>query len=172
MILFLLSNILMLLMAFSFIWEGLAWKEVFGRRVSLDSLRLVTGILDKMTLIQIFGSPDNRLVFFVSYWQILKVRPFVRWIFGNKLIEFFLFIVLWQMTWNGAEYGWPGFGLVIGYYLVGYLIYASKAKKVHYQFVHEKLKRYGPKSETGFSFDHLGSGTENTSDKKGEGGDN
>ncbi len=156
MIFFLVSNLLMLLMVFSFIWEGLVWQEVYSGQVALDSLRLVTGIIDKMKLIKLFGSHDQDMTFKASWWQVLKVRPITRWIFGNKIIELFLFYILWQGAWNGGGYGWPGFGLVFGYYVIAYFIYAINARKVGYQFTHEKLKKFGSQSETGFHFDHLG----------------
>ncbi len=164
MILFLLSNFLMLLMLVSFVWEFLAWREVFTGHIALDSLRLLTGIVDKMKLIKIFGSHDQDMVFSASFWQIVKARPWIRWIFVNKVIELFLFTLLWRLTWRGAGQGWRDFLIVIAYYLFAYLLYRAQVKKVHYQLVHEKLKKYGPKLETGFRFDHLGS-NKNNADK-------
>ncbi len=124
------AGILIGLSAYSLYSTVLSWRAVRGGRVHIDTIRDLTGLVDREQINRQFGPPDEQLSYRVTPERIKKARTPFAFLLSSEAVDSFVIAALALALYEGGTaLGWSilaaaAFYIVLGYILAAYLIAA------------------------------------------------
>ena len=124
------AGILIGLSAYSLYSTVLSWRAVRSGRVHIDTIRDLTGLVDREQINRRFGSPDEQLSYKVTPNRVKKARTPFAFLLSSEAIDSFIIAALALALYEGSTVlGWSILAaaasyIVLGYALAAYLIAA------------------------------------------------
>ncbi len=124
------AGILIGLSAYSLYSTVLSWRAVRGGRVHIDTIRDLTGLVDREEINRRFGAPDAQLSYEVTPNRIKRARTTFAFLLSSEVINGFIIAALGLALYEGSTpLGWSilaaaAFYIISGYILAAWLIAA------------------------------------------------